>query len=492
MIALLLILFPLLSGLVTFGLKKESGARTWSLLSAIITFIIAGLGVTVYSGVPSALSFKAEWLGLLGSSFALKADGMGMMLCMLTAISFPLIFISTWQTAYKKAHNFFGLMLLTQAGLMGVFLAVDALLFYFFWELALIPVYFLASQWGGKRRIAVTFKFFVYTFTGSLLMLVALLYIYSKTGFSFSMESFYSAALSSKEQTWLFWLMFVAFAIKMPVFPFHTWQPDTYEEAPTAVTMVLSGIMVKMGVLGLLRWLLPVLPMASYSWGDTVSSMAVIGIVYASLVAFQQNDLKRLVAYSSIAHLGLMCVAVFSEDKSSIQGTLIQMFSHGINILGMWIVIEIIERKFGTRKISDLGGIAQKAPTLAIMFFVIAFANIALPLTNAFVGEFLMLNGVLNSAITQYNIIFAVIAGLGVILGAVYTLRIAGKVFLGNTNQLTETGTDININEKVILGIIITIILIMGIYPQPVLQSLDAVSESILKNSDVLHLLKKQ
>ncbi len=291
MIALLLILIPLLSGIVTFLIKKEEGARTWSLLSAIATFVVAIIGFTCYSNT-AALSFKAPWMGILNSSFSLSADGMGAMLCMLTAISFPLIFVSTWNTIYKKAHNFLGLMLLAQAGLMGVFLAMDALLFYFFWELALIPVYFICSQWGGERRIKITFKFFIYTFIGSLLMLVGILYIYSKTN-SFDIAAFYNSNLPLKEQMWIFWLFFLAFAIKMPVFPFHTWQPDAYEQSPTAATMVLSGIMVKMGVLGLLRWLLPVLPLASFSWGDTVSTMAVIGIVYASLIAFQQDDMKR-------------------------------------------------------------------------------------------------------------------------------------------------------------------------------------------------------
>ncbi|MFV0605869.1 MAG: NuoM family protein [Niabella sp.] len=490
MVALLLILIPLVSGLVTFLLKNESSARTWSLLSAVVTFIVAILGVAVYSS-PEYLTFKTEWMGSLGSSFSIKADAMGMMLCMLTALSFPIIFVSTWHTPYKKANNFFGLMLLTQAGLMGVFLAMDALLFYFFWELALIPVYFLCSQWGGEKRIAVTFKFFVYTFLGSLLMLVGLIYIWSKNGGSFDIAAFYAAGIDPKTQLWLFWLLFVAFAIKMPVFPLHTWQPDTYEQAPTAVTMVLSAIMVKMGVLGLLRWLLPVLPAGSYVLGDNTSTLAAVGIVYASLIAFRQNDLKRLVAYSSIAHMGLMCLAVFSESQSSIQGVMIQMFSHGINILGMWIVVEVIERKFGTRKMSDLGGVAQKAPTLAIFFFIIAFANIALPLTNAFVGEFLMLSGILNSTVTAFGVTYAAVAGLGVILGAVYTLRMARKVFLGGTNELTEKGTDIAFHEKAILAIIVGAILIVGIYPQPFLNMMDGLSVSILKNADAIHLLNK-
>ncbi len=385
-------------------------------------------------------------------------------------------------------------MLLSQAGLMGVFLAMDALLFYFFWELALIPVYFLCSQWGGEKRIAVTFKFFIYTFVGSLLMLIAILYIYGQSqDHSFSIESFYKtgAALSQKDQTWLFWLFFIAFAIKMPIFPFHTWQPDTYEQAPTATTMVLSGVMVKMGVLGLIRWLLPVLPGASYSWGDVASSMAVIGMIYASLIAIKQDDIKRLIAYSSIAHIGLMCVAIFSENKLSLQGVMIQMFNHGVNIIGLWIVVELIERQFGTRKLSELGGLAQKAPAMAILFVIIALANIALPLTNAFVGEFLMFSGIFGSDVTQYNIVFTVLAGICIILAAIYTLNMVRKIFYGDTVILTATAKDINMNEKLALGVIVILIFWMGVYPQPVLNLTNDMSDSIIKISDVHHLLKK-
>src|SRR5947209_4324667 len=253
-------------------------------------------------------------MGSLGSSFALKMDGLGKVLYMLTTLTYPIILLSTWKTTYKKPNNFFALLLLTQAGLIGVFTAMDGLLFYFVWELALIPVYFLCSGWGGERRIQVTFKFFIYTFTGSVLMLIGLLYLYSQTpDKSFAIQSFYNLKLSNHVQSGVFWLLFAAFAVKMPVWPFHTWQPDTYEQSPTAVTMVLSGLMVKMGLYGVLRWLLPVVPVASYSWGDVVMTMAVIGIIYASIIAIQQDDLKRLIAYSSIAHIGVMAATIFAE-----------------------------------------------------------------------------------------------------------------------------------------------------------------------------------
>jgi NADH-quinone oxidoreductase subunit M len=377
---------------------------------------------------------------------------------------------------------------------MGVFLAMDALLFYFFWELALIPVYFLCSQWGGDKRIAVTFKFFVYTFLGSLLMLIGILYVYAQTpDHSFSIESFYEtgASLASNTQSWLFWLFFIAFAIKMPIFPFHTWQPDTYEQSPTATTMVLSGVMVKMGVLGLIRWLLPVLPLASYSWGDVASSMAVIGMIYASLIAIKQDDIKRLVAYSSIAHMGLMCIAIFSENQLGMQGVMIQMFNHGINIIGLWIIVELIERQFGTRKLSALGGLAQKAPAMAIMFVIIALANIALPLTNAFVGEFLMFSGIFDSKVTAYGTLFTVLAGICIILAAIYTLNMVRKIFYGEAVAHTAAARDININEKLALGIIVVLIFWMGVYPQPVLNITNDITDSILKISGVRHLLTK-
>jgi NADH-quinone oxidoreductase subunit M len=439
------------------------------------------LGLTILKEA-KYLEHQSEWMSALRSSFAVKLDGMGHVLCLLTAIAFPLIFIATWNSAYKKANNFFALMLLSQAGLMGVFLAMDALLFYFFWELALIPVYFLCSQWGGERRIPVTIKFFIYTFAGSLLMLIGILYVYAHTpDQSFSIQSFYNADLPYKTQTWLFWLMFIAFAIKMPIFPFHTWQPDTYEQSPTAVTMVLSGVMVKMGVLGLLRWLLPIVPVASYSWGDLASGLAVTGMIYASLIAIQQDDIKRLVAYSSIAHIGLMCVAIFSESKLSMQGVMIQMFNHGINIIGLWIVIELIERQFGTRKLSELGGLAQKAPAMAILFVVVALANIALPLTNAFVGEFLMFSGIFGSTVTKYNIVLTVVAGISIILGAIYTLNMIRKVFYGDTVALTMTAKDVSLNEKLALGVIVVLIFWLGVYPQPVLNITNDTTDGLLK-----------
>jgi NADH-quinone oxidoreductase subunit M len=236
---------------------------------------------------------------------------------------------------------------------------------------------------------------------------------------------------------------------------------------------------------------MPVLPVSSYAWGDVVSSLAVAGMIYASLIAIRQDDIKRLIAYSSIAHIGLMCLAIFSENKTGLQGVMIQMFNHGINIIGLWIVAEMIERQFGTRKMSELGGLAQKAPSLAIFAVIIALANIALPLTNAFVGEFLMFNGVFSSAVTQYNVWFTVLAGLSIILAAIYTLNMVRKVFYGNTSRLTSTAIDISFNEKLVLGVIVVLVFWLGVYPQSLFSVTNEITDTILNKIDLSSVLKK-
>jgi NADH-quinone oxidoreductase subunit M len=346
-------------------------------------------------------------------------------------------------------------------------------------------VYFLCSGWGGERRIAVTFKFFIYTFAGSVLMLVGLLYLYNQTpNHSFSIEAFYNLKLASSTQNWLFWVMLIAFAIKMPIFPLHTWQPDTYEQSPTAVTMVLSGIMVKMGLFGLIRWVWPIFPNAFHNWGDVVMSAAVIGVIYSSIIAIQQDDVKRMIAYSSIAHMGIMVMAVFSENEIGMHGVMMQMFNHGINIIGLWIVVELIERQYGTRKLSELGGLAQKAPALATLLVIVALGNVALPLTNAFVGEFLMFNGIWN-ALSAYKLVFTVLAGLSIILGAVYTLNMIQKIFFGNTNTITESARDIYTVERVALIAVVLVILVFGIYPQPLLNMTEGFVTELLRYINV-------
>ena len=465
MIALLLIIIPLLSGIGALFIPNETSAKGASLIASLATLAMALIGV--FSTAGPQLHWDSMWLSEMGSRFTLSLDGMAKMLCLLNAIALPVVIISSYKNEYKNAGSFYGLLLLMQAGMMGVFLAADCLVFYFFWELALIPAYFLCSIWGGEKRIQVTFKFFIYTFLGSLLMLIGILYLYFQTpgNHSFSIQDFYNLKLSQSQQYIGFWLFFIAFAIKMPIFPFHTWQPDTYEQAPTAVTMMLSGVMVKMGIYGVIRWVLPVFPLAVAKFDNAIIILSVIGIIYASLIAIRQDDMKRLIAYSSIAHIGLMSAAIFAGKSSALQGVMIQMFNHGINVIGLWIVADAIEQQLGTRKFSELGGLAKKAPALAILFVVMAFANVSLPLTNAFVGEFLMFNGLF-----QYNIVAAAVAAVSIILAAVYTLNAVQKTFYGNTSMLVSGAVDSSINTRLALSILVAVILVFGVYPQPMLQ----------------------
>ncbi len=485
----LLIWFPLIAGLLALVIRKEKTVKTWAILSSLITLMIS-VASLYYADNGKYFYYNNVsyfWLKNLGSNFTLGLDGMGHLLTALTAVSFPVIFIATFKTNYKNANVFYGLMLLTQSGLMGVFSAMDLLVFYFFWELAVIPVYFLCSRWGGERRIQATFKFFVYTFAGSLLMLAGIIYVYMHTvpaafaDHSFAINAIYSADLSLAEKNWIFWLFFIAFAIKMPVFPFHTWQPDTYEQAPTATTMVLSGIMVKMGVFAVIRWIIPIFPDAVLKFDNIIIGLSVFGMIYASLIAIKQDDLKRFVAYSSIAHIGLMCAAIFTKTEIGLQGVMIQMFSHGINIIGMWIVVDLIEKQTGTRKISELGGIAQKAPVLTIFLVVIALANIALPLTNAFVGEFMMFSGLF-----KFNMVYTAFALISIILSAVYTLNMVQKVFYGEANTITVKMQEISLNQKLILTLLLVFIFLFGVYPQPLLDlTKDTVTVIITKVTSI-------
>lgn len=467
MLLLLLVLIPFLSGIISFFFRSES-VKGWALFSTLLTLAVASVaacGVTT-----SSLAFELPWIVSLGAKFSLYGNGMSVMLALLNAIVFPVIFIAQWNKPLPEMGRFAGLLLLAQAGLMGVFLANDLLLFYFFWELALIPVYFLCSTWGGEKRIPVTFKFFVYTFLGSLMMLAGVIYLYLQTptrSFDFETIRQTGMALGECPQQVLFCAFFIAFAIKMPIFPFHTWQPDTYEQSATPVTIVLSALMVKMGLFATVKWLVPVLPAGVAYWTDTVMVLSVIGILYASLLAMVQSDIKRLIAYSSIAHIGLMSLGIFANTEIATDGLMVQMFNHGINITGMWLIVSMIEQRYNTRNLRELGGMAGSAPSMAIALVIIAFANIALPLTNGFIGEFMLFHGIFQSA-NPNHIVYMVLAGLGVILGAVYTLNMVQKVAYGEAKTAAVI-KDISKNELVALIIIIGLIVVLGVYPKPLL-----------------------
>jgi len=452
------LLIPILTAIVLLLIKKDTLAS-----QTAITASIATLALAVFLAYNKVETFDLNWLPSLNSRFTLQADGLAKILILLMAISLPAILIASDKNEYKQKNIFLSLLLFTQAGLMGVFLAGDALLFYFFWELALIPVYFLCSIWGGEKRIAITFKFFIYTFLGSLFMLIGILFLNAHTeAHSFSIQAFMHASLTSGQQVTAFALFFIAFAIKMPLFPLHTWQPDTYEQSPTTVTMVMSAVMVKMGLYGVLRWLLPLFPVAFAAHTNVVVFLSVVGILYASFIAIRQDDIKRLIAYSSIAHIGLMNAAIFTGTGIALQGALVQLFSHGINVLGLWIIADILEQQTGTRSMQQMGGLAKKQPTLAILLVGFALANIAMPLTNAFVGEFLMFNGlfILNPWIAAF-------AGLSIILAAIYTLNMVQKVAYGEISEKINAMPAPNKAAQGVLIILLIIVFVTGVYPQP-------------------------
>ena len=467
------ILIPFVTALLLLFIKNDKSANTIAIVSTLGTLVAA----IVLAG-NGAVDFNAPWIPVLNAQFLLHADGLAKILVLLTAISFPAIIIATSQNQPKQKNIFLSLLLFTQSGLMGVFLAGDALLFYFFWELALIPVYFLSSIWGGEKRIAVTFKFFIYTFLGSLMMLIGIVYVYMHTSDqSFLIQSFAKANLTGGQQVTAFALFFIAFAIKMPIFPLHTWQPDAYEQAPTAVTMVMSAVMVKMGLYGILRWLLPLFPTAFVAHINVVVILSVIGILYASFIAIRQDDIKRLIAYSSIAHIGLMNAAIFSHHQIGIQGAMFQLFSHGINVLGLWIVADIIEQQTGTRSMQQMGGLAKKQPTLAILLVGFSLANIALPLTNAFVGEFLMFN-----SLFQYNVWVGAAAGVSIILAAIYTLNMVQKVAYGEVSTQINQMQTINKPAQIVLIVLLIIVFVTGVFPQPLFDlTADSLQQIIVK-----------
>lgn len=464
MILIILLLLPVLFGLLSFGLKGNSVAKNVSLISSIISLMLA-LYIANDINQGQLINITYQWIPSLGAQFALSTSGMSTLMVLLTSIVFLLINIAQYNKSVDEEHRFNGLMLLAQAGLYGVFLANDLLLFYFFWELALIPVYFLCSQWGDEKKMKVTFKFFIYTFLGSLLMLGGIIYLYvvnPNKSFDFASIINIGNQLSLIEQQWLFVAFFIAFAIKMPIFPFHTWQPDAYEQSATPITIVLSAVMVKMGLFATVKWVIPVLPLGVDYFTNAVIILSLIGLVYASFLAMVQTDIKRLIAYSSIAHIALMNIGIFVQSPEATNGLIIQMFNHGINITGLWLIVSFLEQRYGTRDLKNYGGLATSAPKMAIALVIIAFANISLPLTNAFVGEFMLFHGIFMSSLAC-KVTYMIVAGLGIILGAIYTLNMVQKVAYGDVKM--DNISDVSRNEWFTLIVVIALIILLGVYP---------------------------
>ncbi|MCX6220263.1 MAG: NADH-quinone oxidoreductase subunit M [Bacteroidia bacterium] len=475
----LLISLPLIFSLLLFAMKDQPVlSKKIALAASLLTFAVGILILIKYLSNPVGyLLFRSDIFHSLGIEFTLGLDGLSMLLVLLTTFLFPIIIYSGFGSGVVRRNSFYALILLMEMALIGVFTTTDILLFYIFWELALIPIFFVSILWGGQNARGITFKFFMYTLVGGLLMLVAIVFLYVQTPgeHSFAFADFYKVVLDPAAQKWLFLAFFAAFAIKMPIFPFHTWQPDLYFTAPTQGTMLLAGIMLKMGVYGVLRFVLPLFPAALNEYAFYAIVLSVTGIVYASVIAIRQKELKRLIAYSSLAHVGLIAAGVLSRTVNGLEGSMIQMISHGVNIVGLFFCYEIIVRRTKTGEIASLGGIASKAPIFAAFFMIILLGSISLPLTNSFIGEFLLLLGVF-----EYNVYLAAVAGLTIILGAVYMLWMYQRTMYGEVKEATAGFTDLSRQEMVVLVPIVVIILWIGIYPHMFIGIAEPAVKSIL------------
>jgi NADH-quinone oxidoreductase subunit M len=462
MMSVYLVILPLIAALIALFSQKQS--KNLALLSSLLTAGVACLmlsGFDPMAGMQYMVNY--DWIPQWGIKFALGIDGVSIIPVLITAFVFPLIMLSTYRKDMDKSNAFYALALVMQSALFGVFMALDAFVFYIFWEAALLPIYFICAFWGGENRIKITFKFFIYTLIGSLFMLIGMIYIYQQLPSpDFSLSAFQGIQLSTEAQLWVFLSFMIAFGIKIPIFPLHTWQPNTYTESPVGGTMLLSAIMLKMGLFGILRWVLLITPDAASQYGHYVVILAIIGLVYASIIAFMQEDAKRLIAFSSIAHVGLMAAAAFSGNIQGLQGLGIQMLNHAIYVIGLFLVVDIVEEKTGTRIIAKIKGLVHQNTFLAVTGLIIVMGAVALPLTNGFVGEFLLLMGVFS-----YSSTWGIVAGLTIILGAVYMLRMYQSVFFGESKAAIF---QLSWVEKITLGIIVLAIIGIGVYPNPVLE----------------------
>ena len=421
------------------------------------------------------ISFINQWITQPNISFALKADGLSMAMLLLTTVLTPIIIFSSFGNDYKNSKSFYALILFMSFAMAGTFLASDGLLYYIFWELALIPIYFIALIWGNgdsdQRKKAVV-KFFIYTLAGSLFMLVAFVYLYQKAG-SFLLEDLYKLNLTATEQLWIFLAFFLAYAIKIPLIPFHTWQANVYQKSPTVGTMLLSGIMLKMGLYSVIRWQLPLAPLAAKEYMYIFIGLGIAGVIYGSIVALKQKDLKKLLAYSSLAHVGLIAAGTYTLTLDGLRGAVLQMIAHGFVVVGLFYSAEIIFRRYETRAIAEMGGIRTQSPKFTSMFMILVLASVALPTTFNFVGEFTVLY-----SLSQINIWFAILGGTTIILGAYYMLKMFQHAMLGETN--TKSFADVTVNEGITMVLIIGVLFFFGMYPKPITDLITPSLEEIL------------
>ena len=469
----LILIVLLIGALVTF-ISGDKLASKVALFFSLVALGCTTVLVNHYLGGID-ISLNNPWILQPNVSFALKADGLALAMVLLTVSLIPIILLSSFANKFNNSKNFYALVLFMAFAMTGTFLAADGLLYYIFWELSLIPIYFIALIWGNgdleERKKAVV-KFFIYTLAGSLFMLVAFAYLYDKAG-SFMLSDLTKLKLSVTEQFWIFFAFFLAYAIKIPIIPFHTWQAKVYQKAPTVGTMLLSGIMLKMGLYSVIRWQIPIAPLAAKTYMPILIGLSIAGVIYGSIVALRQKDLKKLLAYSSLAHVGLIAAGCYTLTADGISGAVSQMIAHGFVIVGLFFAAEVIYRRFNSNTIDDLGGIRSQAPKFTSLFMILVLASVALPGTFNFIGEFTVLY-----SLSQVNIWFAVLGGTTIILGAYYMLKMFQNVMLGETN--TKVFAEVTLNETIVFVILIAFLLFYGIHPKPIVDLVNPSVQEIL------------
>jgi NADH-quinone oxidoreductase subunit M len=487
--------FPLLSililaptaGAVIISLIPANRAKWLKMIAMGVSLIVFVFSLPLYFGYDqsrTAFQFeeKYEWIPAFQATYHVGVDGLSLLMILLTAFLMPLIFLASWHDIKKSVKGYLISMLLLETGMMGVFASLDLLLFYIFWEAMLIPMYFIIGVWGGPRRIYAALKFFIYTMVGSLLMLVAILFIYFYYGkvtgtLTFDLVQIRDLLFPANYQIWLFLAFGLSFAIKVPMFPFHTWLPDAHVEAPTAGSVILAGVLLKMGTYGFLRFCLPLFPNAAMQFTPLISILAIIGIIYGAWVSMVQPDLKKLVAYSSVSHLGFVMLGIFTLTPQGLQGGLLQMVNHGLSTGALFLIVGMIYERRHTRMIEDFGGLAKQIPIFTTFFMIVTLSSIGLPGLNGFVGEFLVLLGTFMT-----NRWYAVIATSGVIFAAVYMLRMFQRAMFGKLEkEENQKLADLSTREIVVLAPVVALIVLLGVWPQPFLNKMEKSVDHLIR-----------
>lgn len=478
MLTLLFLLIPILSGATLFLLPNKAWIQKTALLSAVISLMLTVYTYSNFDGsnIQASHLINVPWIAALGIHFYLGIDGISLVMLLLSNTMTLLILLSTLKDSYDKSALFYALILFMQGSMNGVFVALDIFLYYIFWEFALIPAYFLVLLWNKNlQKVRITVKFFLYTFIGSVFMLLAIVWLTSQSTSS-EIGNIYKVKMSFDAEIFVLMAFMVAMAIKIPIFPLHTWQPDTYSSASSPVTMMLSAIMLKMGTYSIIRWIIPVVPAAVQQYGWIIISLACIGIFYASLIAWLQKDFIRMLAYSSIAHVGLIAAGIMTCNILGLQGAMLQMVSHGINAVGLFYIGQILYRHYRHHQMLEMGGIRGTAPIMSGIFLIVLLASIGLPLTNAFPGELLIFN-----AVFQYDQLLCLVAASGVVLGAVYMLTSYQKIVLGEQKSGSTIFKDLDGYDFIVLVPIVGLIFYIGLFPGSVTAISEAPMEEIIR-----------